>query len=118
MLPALRLTTVAVMAPAGLAIPLGEASCLIGFAALAIDENDVERASRLLATVRSAARSPFAHRWKCSSTVGVSELSAARSTRMPPDSAVLREPPPIDDALDAELGRLGTATSLEIAHGA
>jgi hypothetical protein len=41
------------------AIPLGEASCLIGFAALAVDERDCTRASRLLATVRAVAPFPF-----------------------------------------------------------
>jgi hypothetical protein len=41
------------------AIPLGEVSCLVGFAALAVDERDYDRASRLLATVQAAAPFPF-----------------------------------------------------------
>jgi predicted ATPase/class 3 adenylate cyclase len=101
------------------AIPLGEASCLIGFAALAIDENDVERASRLLATVRSAARFPFrtplevlVYR-RCVQAVGRAlDSDAARLCRA--EGAAT----PIDDALDAELGRLGAATPLGLAHGA
>ena len=90
----------------------------IGFAALAIDENDVERALRLLATVRSAARFPFrtplevlVYR-RCVRAVGcVLDSDAARLCRA--EGAAT----PIDDALDAELGRLGAATPLEIAHG-
>jgi predicted ATPase/DNA-binding SARP family transcriptional activator len=41
------------------AIPRSEASCLVGFAKLAIDSGDYERASRVLATVRSSAPMPF-----------------------------------------------------------
>ena len=41
------------------AIPLGETSCLVGFAALAADDRDYETASRHLATVRSAGAFPF-----------------------------------------------------------
>jgi predicted ATPase/class 3 adenylate cyclase len=41
------------------AIPLGEASCLIGFAALAAAAGDNQAASRHLASVRNAARFPF-----------------------------------------------------------
>jgi predicted ATPase/DNA-binding SARP family transcriptional activator len=41
------------------AIPRSEASCLVGFAKLAIDSGDYERASRLLATVRASALMPF-----------------------------------------------------------
>jgi hypothetical protein len=41
------------------AIPRSEASCLVGFAKLAIDSGDYERASRLLATVRASAPMPF-----------------------------------------------------------
>jgi predicted ATPase len=41
------------------AIPLGDECCLVGFAALAVDEGDYTRASRLLATVQAAAPFPF-----------------------------------------------------------
>lgn len=41
------------------AIPLGETSCLVGFAALAADDGDYETASRHLATVRSSGAFPF-----------------------------------------------------------
>jgi hypothetical protein len=41
------------------AIPRSEASCLVGFAKLAIDSGDYERASRVLATFRSSAPMPF-----------------------------------------------------------
>ena len=41
------------------AIPLGETSCLVGFAALAADDRDYETASRHLATVKSAGAFPF-----------------------------------------------------------
>jgi predicted ATPase/DNA-binding SARP family transcriptional activator len=41
------------------AIPRSEASCLVGFAKLAIDSGEYERASRLLATVRASAPMPF-----------------------------------------------------------
>ena len=41
------------------AIPLGETSCLVGFAALAADDREYETASRHLATVRSAGAFPF-----------------------------------------------------------
>jgi predicted ATPase/class 3 adenylate cyclase len=41
------------------AIPLGEVSCLIGFAALAARAGDHEQASRHLATVRNTAPFPF-----------------------------------------------------------
>ena len=41
------------------AIPLGETSCLVGFAALAADNRDYETASRHLATVKSAGTFPF-----------------------------------------------------------
>ncbi|MCU1450472.1 MAG: Adenylate/guanylate cyclase [Acidimicrobiales bacterium] len=41
------------------AVPLGEASCLGGLAAVAVAEGDHERASRLLATLRNAAPFPF-----------------------------------------------------------
>jgi hypothetical protein len=41
------------------AIPLGEETCLIAFAALAVLQGDYETASRQLASVRSAAIFPF-----------------------------------------------------------
>jgi predicted ATPase/DNA-binding SARP family transcriptional activator len=41
------------------AIPESDASCLVGFAKLAIDDSDYERASRILATVRASASMPF-----------------------------------------------------------
>jgi predicted ATPase/DNA-binding SARP family transcriptional activator len=41
------------------AIPQSDASCLVGFAKLAIDSGDYERASRILATVRASAPMPF-----------------------------------------------------------
>jgi predicted ATPase/DNA-binding SARP family transcriptional activator len=41
------------------AIPRSEAACLVGFAKLAIDSGEYERASRLLATVRASAPMPF-----------------------------------------------------------
>jgi hypothetical protein len=41
------------------AIPLGEVSCLLGFAALAATTGDRETASRHLASVKAAGRYPF-----------------------------------------------------------
>jgi predicted ATPase len=41
------------------AIPRSEASCLVGFAKLAVDSGEYERATRLLATVRASEPMPF-----------------------------------------------------------
>ncbi|HMF82274.1 MAG TPA: NB-ARC domain-containing protein [Acidimicrobiia bacterium] len=89
------------------AIPLGEESCLIGFAALAVDEGDYARASHLLATVQGAAPFPFrtplqvAVYRRCAGMVRAA-LDPATARRCRARGAAT----PVNEALDTELQRL------------
>ena len=86
------------------AIPLGEESCLIGFAALAVDEGDYARASHLLATVQGAAPFPFrtplqvAVYRRCAGMVRAA-LDPATARRCRARGAAT----PVNEALDTEL---------------
>jgi hypothetical protein len=88
------------------AIPLGDESCLVGFAALAVDEGDYARASRLLATVRAAAPFPF----RTPLQVAVYRRCAGM-VRAALDPATVRQcraegaATPVSDALNNELQR-------------
>jgi hypothetical protein len=89
------------------AIPLGDASCLIGFAALAVNDGDYETASRHLAAVRSAAPFPFrtplevlVYR-QLAGTIG-SALDRDTAQRCRAEGATT----PVTEALNAELARL------------
>src|SRR5262249_52705689 len=88
------------------AIPLGDESCLIGFAALAVDEGDYTRASQLLATVQAAAPFPF----RTNLQVPVYRRSAGM-VRAALDPATARQcraqgaATPVDEALHNELQR-------------
>jgi len=88
------------------AIPLGDESCLIGFAALAVDEGDYTRASGLLATVQAAAPFPFrtplqvAVYRRCAGMVHAA-LDPATARQCRAQGAAT----PVSEALDNELQR-------------
>ena len=89
------------------AIALGEASCLVGFAALAATTGDLERASRLLASVKGAAPFPFrtpveALLYRQTVRTIRDGLGADVAARCRADGATMQ----VTDALDAELTRL------------
>jgi hypothetical protein len=96
------------------AIPLGEVSCLIGFAALAAATGDHRRASRHLATVRCAA--PFPFRTPVEVLV---YRQTARSVRDALDHETARRcravgaATPVSQAIDEELARLETSAPEE-----
>jgi predicted ATPase len=94
------------------ALPLGDVSCLIGWAALAAMAGDYERASRLLASARSATRFPFrtpvevlVYRQTARSVRDA--LDRATSDRCRTEGARTS----VNDALDAELARLDATSS-------
>lgn len=95
------------------AIPLGEASCLTGFAALAATLGDHQTASRLLASVRSSAPFPFR-----SPPDALLYRQTARSLRdaLDPDTAARCRAEgaaiPVSKALDEQLAQL--APPLEV----
>jgi hypothetical protein len=89
------------------AIPLGETSCLVGFAALAAATEDFDRASRLLASVKAAA--PFPFRTPVEVLVYRQTARAVRyaldpdtATRCRAEGAAVA----VSNALDAELSRI------------
>ncbi len=92
------------------AIPRSEASCLVGFAKLAMDGGDPERASRLLATVRASAPMPFhnmmdyvVYRRCLSALMEVLDDETIARTRLEGTSMS------VHDALEAELSPPGDA---------
>ena len=92
------------------AIPRSEASCLVGFAKLAMDGGDSERASRLLATVRASAPMPFrnmmdyvVYRRCLSALMEVLDDETIARTRLEGTSIS------VHDALEAELSPPGDA---------
>jgi hypothetical protein len=89
------------------AIPLGEAACVIYFAALAVSSNDYERASWLLASARSAA--PFPFRSPAEALIYRQTARALRK-RLDPDAAARCRAEgaatPVGRALDEQLARL------------
>jgi hypothetical protein len=97
------------------AIPRGEASCLIGFAKVALDRGDYARASRLLTTVDSSVGSenrpfvtaldPLIYAHSTDILRRVFDLDTARTTRADGASLSLKE------ALDAELARSSTTAT-------
>ncbi len=94
------------------AIPLGEVSCLIGFAALAVSAGDYERASRHLASIRSTA--PFPFRTPVEVLVYRQTVAAVRSALDPDTAQRCRAKGatiPVIRAVDAELAQLGTRVS-------
>jgi hypothetical protein len=89
------------------AIPLGETSCLVGFAALATSTGDFERASRLLASARTGA--PFPFRTPVEALVYRQTARTLRDTLDPDTAARCRADGAtigVGEALDAELARL------------
>ena len=89
------------------ALPLGEPSCLVGFAALAASAGDHERASRHLASVRSAA--PFPFRSPAEALVYRQTARALRAALHPSTAARCRAEGaaiPASQAVDEELARL------------
>jgi hypothetical protein len=89
------------------AIPLGEASCVIGFAALAVEDNDPARASRLLASVAAAGFFPF--RTPLDVAAYQRCLAAARRALDPEAARRFRTEGTaisVSEALDGELQRL------------
>jgi hypothetical protein len=100
------------------ALPLGEVSCLIGWAALAATAGDYERASRLLASARSAARYPFrtpvevfVYRQTARSVRDA--LDRTTSDRCRTEGAGTS----VNDALNAELARLDATNSTRAPAG-
>jgi hypothetical protein len=88
------------------AIPLGEPSCLTGFAALAAKAGDHETASRHLASVRAAA--PFPFRSPADAFVYRQTARAVRDALDPDTAARCRAEGAaiaVSEALDAELAR-------------
>ncbi len=88
------------------AIALGEASCLVGFAALAASTGDFEKASRLLASVRAAA--PFPFRTPVEALLYRQTARVVRDALDPDTAARCRAEgatTPVSEALDAELAR-------------
>ncbi len=93
------------------AIPLGEVSCLIGFAALATNDGDYETASRHLATISSAAPFPFRTPlevllYRQVRAVVAEALDRDTARRCRAEGAAV----PVSAALDAELARLRPTT--------
>jgi predicted ATPase/DNA-binding CsgD family transcriptional regulator len=98
-----------------LAMPLGEAGCLIGFAKVALDRGDYAQASRLLAAVNAGAgpadrpfRAALDHTVYdyCTKVLGdVLDPETARITEAEGAALSLKE------ALDAELARSGTTSA-------
>jgi hypothetical protein len=99
------------------AIPRGEASCLIGFAKVAIDRGDYARASRLLTTVDSSvdrknrpfvtALDPLIYVHCTGILRRVLDPDTARTTHADGASVSLKE------ALDAELARSSTTATTD-----
>jgi hypothetical protein len=94
------------------ALPLGEVSCLIGWAALAATAGDYESASRLLASATSATRYPFrtpvevlVYRQTARSVRDA--LDRTTSDRCRTEGASTS----VNDALNAELARLDATNS-------
>jgi hypothetical protein len=93
-----------------LAIPLGEASCLTGFSALAARAGDYERASRDLASIRGSGM--FRNRGAVDVLVYRITSGAVRGALDPETAARCRAEGAamsVTDALDAELARLENA---------
>jgi hypothetical protein len=89
------------------AIPLGEISCLLGFAALAAATGDHETASRHLASVKAAGPYPF--RTPAEAIVYRQTVRAVRGSLIPSTIARCRAEGAAtraDQALEAELARL------------
>jgi predicted ATPase len=89
------------------AVPLGEVSCLVGFAALAAATGDHEKASRHLATVRNAAPFPFRTPvevllYRRTARAVRSALDASTAQRCRAEGAGIS----VQQAVDAELARL------------
>src|SRR5262249_42510574 len=94
------------------AIPLGEISCLLGFAALAASTGDHETASRHLATVKAAGPYPF--RTPAQAIVYHQTVRAVRGSLDPSTVARCRAEgaeTPASQALDAELARLDASST-------
>jgi hypothetical protein len=94
------------------AIPLGEISCLLGFAALAAATGDAETASRHLASVKAAAPYPF--RTPAEAIVYRQTVRALRGSLNPSIVARCRAEgaaTPVSQALDAELARLDASST-------
>jgi hypothetical protein len=94
------------------AIPLGELSCLLGFAALAAITGDHETASRHLATVKGAG--PFPFRTPAEAIVYHQTVRALRGSLNPSTVARCRAEgaeTPASQALDAELARLDASST-------
>jgi predicted ATPase len=92
------------------AVPLGEALCLTGFAALAASTGEYETASRQLAAVRMSARFPF--RSPVDALVYRKTIRAVRDALDPETAARCRaegEAVPVSRALDEQLARLDAA---------
>jgi predicted ATPase/class 3 adenylate cyclase len=96
------------------AIPLGEISCLLGFAALAVATGDHETASRHLASVKASG--PFPFRTPAEAIVYRQTARALRGSLNPSTIARCRAEgaaTPARQALDAELSRLdGSSTTV------
>jgi hypothetical protein len=98
------------------AIPLGDVSCLIGFAALAVNDGDYETASRYLASVRSAAPFPFrtplevlVYRRVAGAIRSVLDRDTAQRCRA--EGAAIQ----VSEALNAEFARLGPVIPIKSA---
>jgi predicted ATPase len=94
------------------AIPLGEISCLLGFAALAAATGDHETASRHLASVKAAA--PFPFRTPVEVIVYRQTVRALRGSLNPSTVARCRAEgaaTPASQALEAELARLDASST-------
>jgi predicted ATPase len=94
------------------AIPLGELSCLLGFAALAAATGNHETASRHLASVKAAA--PFPFRTSAEVIVYRQTVRALRGSLNPSTVARCRAEgaaTPVSQALEAELARVDASNT-------
>jgi hypothetical protein len=92
------------------AIPLGDVSCLIGYATLAANDGEFETASRHLATARSAGAFPF--RTPLEILLYRTAVAIVRDTLEPGTAQRCRAEgaaTSVDEALDAELARRGAS---------
>jgi predicted ATPase/class 3 adenylate cyclase len=92
------------------AIPLGDVSCLIGYATLAANDGEFETASRHLATARSAGAFPFRTPleillYRTAVAVVRDMLEPDIAQRCRAEGAEIS----VDEALDAELARRGVS---------
>jgi hypothetical protein len=100
------------------AIPLGEISCLLGFAALAAATRDHETASRLLASVKASG--PFPFRTPAEAIVYRQTARALRGSLNPSTIARCRAEgaaTPARQVLEAELSRLDASSTSGVPVG-